>query len=190
MRKKAAANKNSPEFTFVEPKKFEWGESSGLGPNYELEAELEKHEFGALLDHSALEGKFSADVTPVDSSSSIPHVTGILLKGYFLLQPFLREEREYLDLFARDITTFGQDLQRGREQVKELEQLRGQISHLTEEVSAAVKERDRPCDHGGLQGCGDPPSPAGQGAGGGYQCRGRPSNERCFRRHWGTRSGY
>lgn len=34
-------------------------------------------------------------------------------------------------------------LQRGREQVKELEKLRGQVSRLTEEILVVVRERDQ-----------------------------------------------
>lgn len=101
-------------------------------------------------------GKVPADPAPVDPSSSIPQVVGILLKGYSFLQSFMEEEREYLHLFTRDVTALDSDiyhdslrgavlayvrLQRGHEQVEELERLRGQVSRLTEEVSVVVKER-------------------------------------------------
>lgn len=76
-KKRKAGPKKSPDITFEEPKKLEQGEGLGLGlspPTYELEAKLlDKQAFIALLDTSALAGKFHADpAASVDPSVSIP----------------------------------------------------------------------------------------------------------------------
>lgn len=119
---------------------------------------MARQAFDALLDSAALMGKFHADPSPVNPSSSIPQIARILLKGFNHLQPFLEDERDYLDLFTRDVRALDCDiyidslrgavlayvrLQRGLDQTEELKTLRGQITRLTEEVSAAVKEASK-----------------------------------------------
>lgn len=75
--------------------------------------------------------------------SSVPRISGILREGYSCLEPWLRKEDEYLDLFVRDLTDLDRDiyydnlysaaltsvrLQRGLDQVEESGKLSGTVT--------------------------------------------------------------